>query len=108
MPFFTFNDAKHKEVAPGARMRSAHLDNAMLTNFEFDEGAVIPRHKHPHEQITLVVEGEMELTVGDETRILKRGDGATVPLGVEHSAVILAPSTKAVDAWHPVREDYIL
>jgi quercetin dioxygenase-like cupin family protein len=108
MPFFTFNNSKFKEVAPGARMRSAHLDNAMLTYFEFDEGSIIPRHKHPYEQITLIIEGEMELTVGDETRILKRGDGATVPPNVDHSAVILRPLTKAIDAWYPVREDYVL
>ena len=107
MPFFTFNDSTYKEVAPGVRMRSAHLPNAMLTYFEFEPGAEVPSHKHPHEQITLVIEGEMELTVGDETRILKRGDGATVPPHVEHKAVILSPSTKAVDAWHPIREDYV-
>jgi quercetin dioxygenase-like cupin family protein len=108
MPFFSFNDSRYKEVAPGVRMRSAHLSNTMLTYFELEPGACMPSHKHPHEQVTLVIEGEMELTVGDETHILKCGEGATVPPNVEHKAVILSQLVKAVDAWYPIREDYVI
>ena len=108
MPFFRFNDAKYKEVFQGARMRSAHLENSMLTYFELDPGTVVPTHKHPHEQITLILEGEMEFTLAGETRILKSGEGATVPPNVEHKAVILSELVKAVDAWYPVREDYVI
>ena len=108
MPFFSFNDSTYKEVAPGVKMRSAHLSNTMLTYFELESGAIMPSHKHPHEQVTLVIEGEMELTVGGETRILKRGDGATVPPNVEHKALILSQRVKAVDAWYPIREDYVI
>jgi len=108
MPFFSFNDPKYKEVAKGVRMRSAHLEKAMLTYFELDPGAVVPSHKHPHEQITLIIEGEMEFTLAGETRVLRSGDGATVPPHVEHKAVILSQRVKAVDAWYPIREDYVI
>ncbi len=108
MSFFSFNNSDFREIAPGIRMRSAHLQQAMLTYFEFEPGAVIPPHKHPHEQITLILEGEMGLTVGEETRVLKAGEGAAIPPFVQHKAVILSRPTRAVDAWYPVREDYVL
>ena len=108
MPFFSFNESKFKEVVKGARMRSAYLEKTMLTYFELEPGAVVPHHTHPHEQITLILEGEMEFTLGDETRILKPGEGATIPSNVKHRAVILSQPVKAVDAWCPIREDYVI
>ncbi|MBM4135652.1 MAG: cupin domain-containing protein [Nitrospira sp.] len=63
-------------------------------------------HKHPHEQITYVIEGEMEFTLNGEIRILKAGDGVVILSNQEHSARILNRPTKAVDAWDPIREDY--
>ena len=78
----------------------------MLTFFEFAPDSTVPEHMHPHEQITLVLEGELEFTLGDETRIIKAGEGATIPPEVPHSARTLSQPTKALDAWHPIREDY--
>ena len=63
------------------------------------EGSVIPEHDHPHEQITYVVQGAMEFRLGDETRVLRAGDGVCCLSGVPHGTVIL-------DAWYPLREEY--
>jgi quercetin dioxygenase-like cupin family protein len=108
MPFFSFNDSKYKDVVPGVRMRSAHLEKAMLTYFELESEAVVPAHSHPHEQITLVLEGELEFTMEGETRILRKGEGVSIPPNIEHKAVVLSQPVKAVDAWYPVREDYVI
>ncbi|MCK4835572.1 MAG: cupin domain-containing protein [Candidatus Aminicenantes bacterium] len=50
-------------------------------------GDVAP-HSHG-EQWGIVVEGEMELTIGDETKIYKPGDSYHILAGVEHSAKFL-------------------
>ena len=50
-------------------------------------GDVAP-HSHG-EQWGIVVEGEMKLTIGGETRIYKPGDSYHIPAGVEHSATFL-------------------
>ena len=89
-------------------MRSAHLEKAMLTFFELEAGATVPAHSHPHEQITLVLEGELEFTMEGETRILKKSEGVTIPPNIEHKAVVLSQPVKVVDAWYPVREDYVI
>ena len=55
-----------------------------------DPGTGIPLHVHENEdEIFKVLEGEMELTVGDKTTILKAGDLAFGPVGVPHSWKII-------------------
>ena len=48
----------------------------------------------------------MEFTVAGETRILRKGNGIIIRSYQEHSTKVLDKPTKAVDAWHPIREDY--
>ncbi|MDA8214407.1 MAG: cupin domain-containing protein [Nitrospiraceae bacterium] len=107
MTFFRESDLKAKQVLEGITLRAVAGDKTMMTFFEFKPNAVIPSHKHPHEQITYIIEGEMEFTVEGETRILKNGDGVVILSNQEHSAKVLDKPTKAVDAWYPIREDYL-
>ncbi len=53
--------------------------------FEIEPVGEIPPHSHG-EQWGIVVEGEMELTIGDETRTYGPGDSYHIPAGVVHSA----------------------
>jgi quercetin dioxygenase-like cupin family protein len=49
-------------------------------------GTAIPPHVHNNEdEVFKVLEGEMELTVGDQTTLLKAGDLAFGPRGIPHS-----------------------
>ncbi len=106
MSFFREADLQAKSIVEGITLRAVSGEKAMMTFFEFQPNAVIPMHKHPHEQITYVVEGEMEFTVEGETRILKKGDGVVVLSNQEHGAKVLKAPARAVDAWYPIREDY--
>ncbi len=106
MSFFTVNELPGTEMLPGVVRRVVHLEHAMMTFFDFAPGSVVPRHEHHHEQITYVVRGAMEFTLGGETVVLRAGDGVCCPPGVIHGAVILDEPTAALDAWYPLREDY--
>ncbi len=47
---------------------------------------VLPHHSHPDaEQCVVVTSGSIELTIGDETQVLKPGDIAVIPRDVTHS-----------------------
>ncbi|MBN2159983.1 MAG: cupin domain-containing protein [Spirochaetes bacterium] len=105
-----FNDFKKKiGISPldGFTFKEAHLENVMITWVEMKPGSVLPEHSHPNEQISLVVEGTLELTVGGSTRIMKKGEVAVVPPNVPHSGRVHDEFTIAVDAWNPIRKDYI-
>ncbi|MBU0716632.1 MAG: cupin domain-containing protein, partial [Planctomycetes bacterium] len=41
------------------------------------------------EQWGVVIDGEMELTIGGQTRVMRSGDTFHVPAGVEHGAKFL-------------------
>jgi quercetin dioxygenase-like cupin family protein len=106
MTYFSTKDLPATDMLPGVMRRAVYLDDVMLTFFDFEPNAVIPEHQHPHQQITWVIEGAMEFDLAGEKRVLHAGDGVLIPPGKPHSAVILAEPCHALDAWHPVREDY--
>jgi len=81
-------------------------DKIMLVKAKFEKGAVGTMHKHPHSQVTYVRGGAFEMTIGDETRIIKDGDGYYVPPNVMHGVICLEPGM-LVDAFAPMREDFI-
>lgn len=107
MNFFKESDLKAKQILEGITLRAVSGDKTMMTFFEFEPNAVIPSHKHLYEQITYIIAGEMVFTVEGETKILKAGDGVVILSNQEHGAIVLNKQTKAVDAWYPVREDYL-
>lgn len=106
MAFFRTEDLPATEMLPGVTRRAAYLDDVMLTFFEFEPGAIIPEHNHFHQQITWIVSGAMEFDLDGKKRILQAGDGVLIPPDVPHSAVILDKPCRALDAWHPIRDDY--
>ena len=106
MTFFSKDALPATEMLPGVTRRAVYLDDVMLTFFDFAPGAVIPEHYHPHQQITWVVSGAMEFTRAGQAQVLRAGDGVLIAPNVPHSAVILDEACQAIDAWHPVREDY--
>jgi len=104
--FFAIPQLKETEMLPGVRRRAVSLNKVMITFFEFEPHAIVPEHDHPHEQISVVIEGAMEFQLGEEKRVLKAGEGAVIPSGVKHGARILDQPTTVYDSWSPPREDY--
>jgi quercetin dioxygenase-like cupin family protein len=48
-------------------------------------GHTVPMHAHPHEQIGMVYAGKGVLRIGDEERIVQKGDFYCIPANVPHS-----------------------
>ena len=105
MSFIELKNIDQRELVPGCRARMVHSDNMTLIYWNFDNGAVIPGHKHPHEQIGSVITGSIEVTAAEETKVLGPGSVVIIPSNVEHSLVALKESY-VIDAFYPVREDY--
>ena len=74
-----------------------------------DPGTMIPPHIHENEdEIFKVLEGEMELTVGDNTTVLKAGDLAFGPRGVPHSWKIIGDKkAKVILSVFPAGIEYM-
>ncbi len=103
MHFFRVNDLPEVEVLPGVRLRSVGLADLMMTFVDYDAGAEVPTHRHSREeQITSVLEGFLEVTIGGERRVLGPGEGVRIPRGVEHGSRPVEGPARAVDAWTPI------
>jgi quercetin dioxygenase-like cupin family protein len=102
--FFRVAELPVKELTSGIRLRSVELAALMMTFVEYPEGSVVPTHFHPHEQITYVLEGCLEVVVGDAQRLLGPGDGVRIPPNAEHSSRPVDGPARALDAWTPVPE----
>jgi quercetin dioxygenase-like cupin family protein len=106
MTFYRLDELPGTEMLPGVIRRAVYLNDLMITFFDFEPGAVIPEHHHPHQQITWVISGALEFELRGEKRVLGSGDGVLIEPDAPHSAVVLDGPCRALDAWHPVREDY--
>lgn len=80
----TFADLPVEEPYAGVRRRSFDAEGATVTEYVLDAGGRFPLHRHPEEQITVVLEGEVECTVGGERTRLRAGDWAVFAPDVEH------------------------
>ncbi|MDA0748025.1 MAG: cupin domain-containing protein [bacterium] len=107
MPFINWNDIPVNELAPGVRIRAPYGQNLMISLLEMDEGAVVPLHHHPHEQGGILLQGQMELTIGEETRTVTKDEAYLIPPNVPHRAVAVGGPAVALDIFSPVREDYV-
>ncbi len=94
------------ELAAGVRAKPLFGDGAMLNLIELEEGAGVLPHRHPHEQLGLQLEGELELVIDGVEHRLHVGDAYRIPGGVEHSARAVGGACKVLDVFAPVREDY--
>ncbi|HVB99373.1 MAG TPA: cupin domain-containing protein [Candidatus Dormibacteraeota bacterium] len=66
----------------------------------------VPRHSHPNEQITTVLEGLFKLTFDDGEAVLQPGQVIVIPPNVPHAGRALEDSI-VVDFFSPRREDWI-
>ncbi len=107
MGFFKESDLKAKRMFEGMTLQAVAGIQTMITLVQFQPHAILPRHRHPHEQISYVLAGELEFELDGKTRILKQGEGAVIPPNAEHGARVLDQSTRVLDAWYPIREDYL-
>jgi len=94
-----------KEVIKGFKGRFFHTDSFTIAFWEIEKGAILPEHSHIHEQTTQVIEGELEMTVNDKTKVLKSGMIISIPSFIKHSGKAIT-SCKLTDTFCPVREDY--
>lgn len=93
-------------IFPGVEILTAAGQEMMLSLVELAPGAEVERHSHPHEQVGMIVEGRARFIVGEEDKVLSPGEMYLIPGGVPHQVIALEEGCKALDVFHPIREDY--
>lgn len=106
MYFVDESGMSRKSIAPGVDISVVTGDKAQMSFVTLSPGSGVPMHNHPHEQLGLVMEGEFDFVIGEETRRVKKGDTYVIPGGVMHGITKVHTKTLALDIFSPPREEY--
>ena len=94
-------------IFPGVQVSTCAAKEMMLSLATLQPHAVVEEHSHPHEQVGIVLEGRAIFVIGGEQRTLGPGDIFRIPGNVRHKVTALEQTFKALDVFHPIREDYL-
>ena len=105
--FRSFNDVEPWGIFPGVGLKGVAGDQVFLGHVTYEPGTTVKRHSHEHtEQVMLILDGAVEMTIGEETRELRAGDACVVNRRVEHE--LHSPGgVTFIEALAPVPLDHI-
>ena len=95
-----------EELSPGLARQVVHTGNMTVARIFVAKGAIVPRHSHVNEQVTMLVEGKLKFMYDDHEQIVDAGQLLVTTPNVPHSVVALEESL-AIDIFTPQREDWI-
>ena len=105
--FVKNSDVQLTELGGGvSRKILAYEEKLMSVEVRFEKGAVGAMHTHPHIQISYVLEGRFEATIGGETKIIEKGDTYVTEPDVPHGVVCLEAGA-LLDIFTPMRADFL-
>ncbi len=102
----TWSEWPVEQLNPLIGRQMAHTGTMTVARILLAKGAHVPRHEHPNEQITNVLEGRLRFVMGDEERIVSAGATVLIPADLPHEVEALEDSI-ALDVFSPVREDWV-
>lgn len=104
--FVTKPECSRHNIFPGVFINTMAGENMMISIVELEPHSEVLPHKHPHEQMGLLLSGELTFTIGDETRTIKPGEMWRIPGGIVHGCLAGDEPAVAIDVFNPIREDY--
>ena len=90
------------EAMKGAFLSSVQTENLTVAYTNMKAGVEIPLHRHPQEAIDILLEGVLEMQIGEKLQTVRPGMITTVPANVPHRAKAVT-NCKVVTVLHPKR-----
>ena len=105
-PFADLAELPLRQIWQSVAVRTVDGERLTLGIVELDPNAVVPEHRHDHEQLGMVLRGALEFRVGDERRELGPGGTWRIPSNVPHEVRVGPDGAVVVDVFAPVRRDW--
>lgn len=97
MSFWDLPTLKLEAFKPGI-MSKAHIgDNLIMVCMEIDSYKEDTGHKHPFDQCGIVLDGQIEMFIGDERKLLNSNKSYFIPSGVRHGWKTFDKPAKLLD-----------
>ncbi len=105
MAFFELDHMQGLSLVNGVKIKAVYGSQCSASFLELQSMSKIPEHHHPNEQIGVVLNGEIEYTIGDETKVCRKGDAFLIPPNTTHSGVAVSRgATQLLDIFAPPRD----
>ena len=98
-----------QQIGPGQRRRVLYNDRLTMVWLELDPAPQQPQlltHYHAHDQITMIIEGRAEASVGELRSEVGPGAAYVAPSNVHHGLRPLSSRLVLVECFTPTREDF--
>ena len=104
---YNFDKAPVEQTLPGVTRQVIHGSQSTLARWVFAKGAIVPLHHQPHEQVTWIVSGAVEVFSQGKRYTVRAGEVIIFPPNVPHEFHALEEGTVNVDFFTPPRQDWI-
>jgi quercetin dioxygenase-like cupin family protein len=105
-PFADLSALPARQIWESVAVRTVDGERLTLGVVELDPNAVVPEHRHDHEQLGMVLQGSLEFRVGEEKRTLGPGGTWRIPSNVPHEVSVGPEGAVVIDVFAPVRRDW--
>lgn len=93
--------------SPGITAELVSGEALMTVWMRIEPATTLAVHHHRHEQIGVVIEGAIEVTIGGETRRVGPGGAYVVPPDVPHGGVTGSEGCLVLESFAPPRETFL-
>ena len=97
MGFWDLKTLRLDEFRPGIRSKLESGSNLTMAFMEITANKEGTAHDHPFDQCGIVIEGEIEMFVGEEKKLLKPIETYFIPAGIKHNWRTIILSAKILD-----------
>jgi quercetin dioxygenase-like cupin family protein len=97
MAFWNLGTLKLEQFRPGIFSKAEIGINMIMVCMQIDQGKEDTGHEHPFEQCGIVLEGQIEMFVGQERRSLNPNDCYFIPSGARHGWKTFDKPVKILD-----------
>jgi quercetin dioxygenase-like cupin family protein len=104
---FLVSDLPKFDPIPGVTMSVMAGGRSMANWVRIEPHGSVPMHAHPHEQLGLVLEGQITMNIGGTESVLTPGHCYRIPGNLPHAAVAGPTGCLVVDVFAPLREEYV-
>ena len=106
-PFRTWNGRESFEFVDGVHLHAVGGEQVLLCRVRYEPGKQVPWHAHDDtEQVMIILDGEVDMTIEDETATLKAGDVVVVNRGLHHK-LFSENGVSFIEALSPVPLDHV-
>lgn len=105
MDITNWNDLKMVPMFDQVSRKSFSSKNITVARVALGRGSTVPVHRHPNEQMTIVLRGKVIFTGETEVKAASAGDIVRTPSNAYHAVSALEDSI-VLDIFSPARSDW--